>query len=57
MPYNRGLLVKYQAHMNVEWCHQGKLIKYMFKYVLKGPDHATMVVERGTAPKRGFHNK
>ncbi|KAK1378851.1 hypothetical protein POM88_025595 [Heracleum sosnowskyi] len=51
VPYNRGLLVKYQAHINVEWCHQGKLIKYMFKYVLKGPDRATMVVERDGQPQ------
>ncbi|CAN1317206.1 ATP-dependent DNA helicase PIF1 [Linum perenne] len=38
VPYNRDLLVKYQAHMNVEMCHQGRLIKYLFKYVTKGPD-------------------
>ncbi|KAK1369283.1 hypothetical protein POM88_035375 [Heracleum sosnowskyi] len=50
VPYNRGLLVKYQAHINVEWCHQGKLIKYMFKYVLKGPDRATMVIEKEGEP-------
>ncbi|KAK1379111.1 hypothetical protein POM88_025855 [Heracleum sosnowskyi] len=52
VPYNQGLLVKYQAHINVEWCHQGKLIKYMFKYVLKGPDCATMVIEKDGQPDR-----
>ncbi|CAN1792342.1 ATP-dependent DNA helicase PIF1, partial [Linum perenne] len=38
VPYNRALLVKYQAHMNVELCHKGCLIKYLFKYITKGPD-------------------
>lgn len=46
MPYNRGLIVKYQAHINIEWCNQGRLIKYMFKYVTKGPDRATIAIEK-----------
>lgn len=45
VPYNRGLLIKYQAHINVEWCNKGRLIKYLFKYVSKGPDMATMMLE------------
>ncbi|CAN1317205.1 ATP-dependent DNA helicase PIF1 [Linum perenne] len=32
VPYNRDLLVKYQAH-----------IKYLFKYVTKGPDRSSVV--------------
>lgn len=44
MPYNRGLIVKYHAHINIEWCNQGLLIKYMFKYVTKGPDRATIAI-------------
>ncbi|CAN1187174.1 ATP-dependent DNA helicase PIF1 [Linum perenne] len=41
VPYNRSLLVKYQAHMNIELCHKGRLIKYLFKYVTKGPDRSS----------------
>ncbi|CAN0925698.1 ATP-dependent DNA helicase PIF1 [Linum grandiflorum] len=41
VPYNRDLLVKYQAHINVEVCHKGQLIKYLFKYITKGPDRCT----------------
>ncbi|XP_074342481.1 uncharacterized protein LOC141680051 [Apium graveolens] len=44
VPYNRGLTVKYQAHINIEWYNQGRLIKYMFKYVTKGPDRATIAI-------------
>ncbi|CAN0925699.1 ATP-dependent DNA helicase PIF1 [Linum grandiflorum] len=40
VPYNRDLLVKYQAHINVEVCHKGQLIKYLFKYITKGPDRS-----------------
>ncbi|CAN1162783.1 ATP-dependent DNA helicase PIF1 [Linum perenne] len=43
VPYNRDLLIKYQAHMNVEICHKGQLIKYLFKYILKGPDRSVAV--------------
>ncbi|XP_039690573.1 uncharacterized protein [Medicago truncatula] len=45
VPYNRGLLLAFQAHLNVEWCNKSRAIKYLFKYLHKGPDRATMVIE------------
>ncbi|XP_020262692.1 uncharacterized protein LOC109838679 [Asparagus officinalis] len=46
VPYNRYLIVKYQSHINVEWCNRGRSIKYLFKYVTKGPDHVSVSIHK-----------
>jgi len=45
VPYNCDLCVKYDAHINIEKCAQKKVIKYLHKYIHKGPDQATFVIE------------
>ncbi|XP_016192222.1 uncharacterized protein LOC107633101 [Arachis ipaensis] len=44
VPYNPLLLMKYQAHINLEFCNKSNVIKYLFKYVNKGPNRVTATV-------------
>jgi hypothetical protein len=41
-----SLLKKFQAHINVECCKKGIFIKYLFKYVTKGPACGKIYIER-----------
>jgi hypothetical protein len=46
VPYNMALLKKFQGHLNVEWCNKTHVIKYLYKYVTKGPDFAKTLFDR-----------
>ena len=45
VPHNIDLLVKFQAHINVKWCNCSRSIKYLFKYITKGPNRAILILE------------
>jgi hypothetical protein len=47
VPYNPFLLMRYQGHINVEYCNKSNAIKYLFKYVNKGPDRSNLEITNG----------
>ena len=55
VPYNMTLLKKFQGHINVEWCNKTQVMKYLFKYVTKGPDFSNVVFERANAESNDDH--
>ncbi|KAF7812712.1 uncharacterized protein G2W53_033688 [Senna tora] len=44
VPYNPWLLLKYNCHINVEICSSVKSVKYLYKYIHKGPDRVNMML-------------
>ena len=46
VPYSPWLLKKYDCHINVEHVNSVKSIKYVFKYIMKGSDQATVTIEK-----------
>jgi hypothetical protein len=53
VPYNPYLCKKFNAHINVEVCSHMIAIKYLFKYVYKGPDRATVEIASAVAQNGG----
>ena len=47
VPYNPYLLLKYNAHINVEICSTVSAVKYLYKYVYKGHDRAIVKFHTG----------
>ncbi|OMP10359.1 hypothetical protein COLO4_04570 [Corchorus olitorius] len=45
VPHNVDLCVKYQAHINVEYCCRTRAVKYLFKYLNKNSDRTNVVLE------------
>ncbi|KAH7679123.1 DNA helicase protein [Dioscorea alata] len=51
IPHNVDLIVRYQSHINVEICNRTRAVKYLFKYISKGPDRVKAVFETSTSNK------
>ncbi|RCV30458.1 hypothetical protein SETIT_6G096600v2 [Setaria italica] len=54
VPYNRYLLPTFNCHINVKACSSIKSVKYLFKYIYKGHDRASVAVrEAGKKDDKG----
>ena len=51
IPYNPYLSAKYDCHINVEVCASIKAVKYIHKYIYKGPDMTTVRVGQTNDPQ------
>ncbi|KAL6124326.1 hypothetical protein ACLB2K_076839 [Fragaria x ananassa] len=45
VPYNPWLLLQYNCHINVEVCGSIKSVKYLYKYIYKGPDRVSLELQ------------
>ncbi|KAL6218678.1 hypothetical protein ACLB2K_011888 [Fragaria x ananassa] len=45
VPCNPWLLLRYNCHINVEVCGSIKSVKYLYKYIYKGPDRESLEVQ------------
>lgn len=46
IPYNLSLNKKFNAHINFQICNRIRVVKYLYKYIHKGEDKATIVIEK-----------
>ncbi|XP_024004792.1 uncharacterized protein LOC112081952 [Eutrema salsugineum] len=46
-----------RAHINVEWCTKARSIKYLFKYIHKGPDRVLATIENNAKDIGEFANE
>jgi hypothetical protein len=52
VPYNKDLLVKYLAHIDVEWCNMSRSVNILFKYIHKGLDYVVAVLKEKRTERR-----
>nr|CDJ88114.1 Protein F59H6.5 [Haemonchus contortus] len=45
VPTNPYLILKYDCHINLEVCGMISAVKYLYKYIYKGPDRARISIE------------
>ena len=57
VPYNIWLLLRYKSHINVEYCASIKAVKYLYKYIFKGSDQATISFEAESHVQEGRVDK
>eukprot|EP00984_Skeletonema_dohrnii_P018289 scaffold8514_cov74-Skeletonema_dohrnii-CCMP3373.AAC.1 len=54
IPYNKYLTQRFDCHINVEYCHSISAIKYLFGYISKGCDQATVEVQAGPTSEQDW---
>jgi hypothetical protein len=56
VPYNRALLARYDAHINVEVATGVAVVKYLYKYITKGHDRGLLRMGGENAPDAREHD-
>jgi hypothetical protein len=50
VPHNKCLLKRFNCHLNVEVVSNVAVVRYLYKYITKGPDRARVEIRVGTGP-------
>lgn len=45
VPHSPELLLRFDCHLNVERIFAEEAVKYLYKYIYKGPDRAELVID------------
>ncbi|XP_050878793.1 uncharacterized protein LOC127082607 [Lathyrus oleraceus] len=57
VPHNPHFLMKYEAHINMEWFNQRTYIEYLFKYINKGFDRISVIIVPSAASGEGNNDE
>ncbi|XP_076905921.1 uncharacterized protein LOC143561836 [Bidens hawaiensis] len=53
VPFNKTLCMRFNAHINVEYCGWSMMIKYLFKYISKGADRVKFAISNANDSSPG----
>ncbi|KAI7958734.1 hypothetical protein MJO28_002525 [Puccinia striiformis f. sp. tritici] len=57
VPYCKFMSLRFDCHLNIEVPYRIAAVKYLFKYIAKGPDRSAMQMEEGDETRRFINGR